>query len=170
MNFKKSFILTFSILIISGLVGCSFITYKEKDEDITSIPKDILDNIIKEYVEPISVETFNGGKSFCDYIIIDSDNDGNKINIYLWLLAQEYFVQDSKLLEGAGGEFSAVLTVEQNGNNYKFLNCDISRAIDLKESLNIFPENVRKKASQNSVFDEASLSKIESKAKNYFNK
>jgi hypothetical protein len=172
MHFKKIFICSFFMLISLSLVSCSVIKPIKQDNDIKSMPvsKDTLDDIIKEHVESISVEPLNGGKPFCDYIIIDSEKAGNKINIYLWILAQEYFMQDSKLMKGTGGEFSAILILEQNDNDYKFLDCNISRAIDEEQSLNIFPKNIREKAKENSTFGESSLSKIERKAEVYFNK
>ena len=168
MFLKKGLKISFFILICISLASCTIIKSKVENKNSELIPNEKLDLIIKNNVEPISIETFNGGKAFCDYKIIESNKDGNEIKLYMLILAQEYFKEDSELKKGAGGNFTAVLTLEESNGEYKFINCDISNAIEQEESINIFPEDIREKA-KNITFSVDSVSKIEERAREYFN-
>lgn len=175
MGFKKIAIYFSLVIVCLNLTSCSFIEPVPKKsldkitkEHVEHIPKEALDRIIKEHVEPISVKPSFGGKPFCDYKIIDSEKNDNTIKIYLWLMAQEYYVENDKLVEGTGGGFSAVLTIKQEDNNYKYVDCNISRAVETEESLKIFPKSIRKKANEKSTFEKSSLDKIQKDAETYF--
>ena len=89
--------------------------------------------------------------------------------MYMLILAQEYFKEASELKKGVGGNFTAVLTLEESNGEYKFINCDISKAIEQEESINIFPEDIREKA-KNITFSADSVNRIEERAREYFNK
>ncbi|WP_190285326.1 hypothetical protein [Clostridium sp. JN-1] len=168
MNYRKIGIYSLIITLLA-VIGCSSIQpASPKQEAAAPIPKYTLDSIIKKNVEPTSIPLSFGGKAFCDYKVIDSEKDNSTIKIYLFLLAQEYYVKDNKLLMGTGGDFTAVLTVKQENNNYKFVNCNISRAEETDESLKIFPKSVRKKAAKDPGFDDSSLKKLQKDAETYF--
>ncbi|WP_294189350.1 hypothetical protein [uncultured Clostridium sp.] len=169
MFIKKGLKISFLIFICISLASCTIIRSKEENKNNELIPNEKLDLIIKNNVEPISIETFNGGKAFCDYKIIGSNKDGNEIKMYMLILAQEYFKEASELKKGVGGNFTAVLTLEESNGEYKFINCDISKAIEQEESINIFPEDIREKA-KNITFSADSVNRIEERAREYFNK
>ncbi|MBV4446146.1 hypothetical protein KM799_05975 [Clostridium tyrobutyricum] len=162
----------FLILMIALMTsGCSLIKSQTLKQATPPIPQATLDNIIKKYVEPISVKPSFGGKAFCDYKIIDSTKKYNMIDIYISLLGQEYYIKNNKLYEGTGGVFYAVLTIKEQNNNYNFVNCNISRAEEEEDSLKIFPEAVRKKlgkSSERNYFNNFSSNKIRKKAEAYF--
>lgn len=183
MKSKLTFILiTLSILLIVS--SCAkktenvknTTTHKEtstlnkssKQEVVTPIPKYTLDSIIKKNVEPTSIPLSFGGKAFCDYKVIASEKDNNMIKIYLSLRAQEYYVKNNKLFMGTGGDFYAILMVKQQNNNYKFVNCTISRADEPDDAVKIFPKSVRKKALKSPSFDDSSSKKLQKDAETYF--
>jgi hypothetical protein len=151
--------------------SCSLIKSQALKQETQPIPQATLDNIIKKYVEPISVKPSFEGKAFCDYKIIDSTKKDDMIHIYISLLGQEYYTKNNKLYEGTGGVFYAILTIKEQNNNYNFVNCNISRAEEEEDSLRIFPKSVRKKlgkSSERNYFNNFSSSKVRQKAEAYF--
>ncbi|WP_251861343.1 hypothetical protein [Clostridium sp. Marseille-Q2269] len=175
MLFKRTIKWIFLIIMSLGLIGCRFVKPINPSKALEEypIPKNSLDKIINEHVEPISVKPSFGGKPFCNYTIIGSDKNNNTIKIYLILLAQEYYIKDDKLVEGTGGEFDGILTIKQENNNYKFIDCNISQQIQTEESIKIFPKHIRKKALKihmESSSSDSSIKKIEKKAETYFKK
>ncbi len=151
--------------------SCSLIKSETLKQAASPIPQATLNNIIKKYVEPISVKPSFGGKAFCDYKIIDSVKKDDILHIYISLLGQEYYTKNNKLYEGTGGVFYAILTIKAQNNNYNFVNCNISRAEEEEDSLKIFPETVRKKlgkSSERDYFNNFSSNKVRQKAEIYF--
>lgn len=162
---KKLYIYVFLILLFLGFIGYFFI----RPSQTLAISQPTLDKIIKENVQPISIKPCFGGTPFCDYKIISFEKNNNKIKLYLWILAQEYYIKNNSLLKGSGGEFSAIVTIKKEGNKFKFLNCNISREIETYRSLNIFPKSIRNKALRMSSMNE-STEKIQKNAQTYFRK
>lgn len=151
--------------------GCSLIKSQTLKQAISPIPQAALDNIIKKYVESISVKPSFGGKAFCDYKIIDSTKKDDMLHIYISLLGQEYYTKNNKLYEGTGGVFYAILTIKEQNNSYNFVNCNISRAEEEEDALKIFPGDVRKKLSESrerDYFNNFSSNKVRQKSEAYF--
>ncbi|URZ16355.1 hypothetical protein [Clostridium felsineum] len=159
---KKKLVLYFVLIILC--IGIATYFYKKSSRKVP-IPSYTLDKIIKHNVEPTSIKTYFGGKPFCDYKVIDFDQQGKKIKVYIWLVAEEYYLKDNKVTEGTGGVFPAFVTIEKRGNKYNFINCKISREEETDEALEIFPKNIRSKASRLSQIDDTSVKKA---AEHYF--
>jgi hypothetical protein len=164
---KKSYMYIFPIILCLGLISFLYVKSVKSDKSV-SIPKYTLDKIVKENIQPISLKPSFGGKIFCDYKIISSEKNNNKIELYLWILAQEYYINNNKLVKGTGGQFPAVLIIKKENNKYKFISCNISRAEETDESINIFPKSIRNKALQLSKIDTDSIKNIQKDAENYF--
>jgi|GEM_PF-1885546 len=170
MSIKKIFICIFLIIITLNLTNCSIIQSSKSTKSVKEkiIPKHTLDKIIKENIEPICIPTSFGGKSFCTYKIIDLEKKGNAIRIYVWLLCEEFYVKNNKLTMGTGAEFPSIIIIAKENNNYKFINCSISRIPSEEDSLEIFPKSIRKKAIQESRLNDTLLKEPLKDAKIYF--
>lgn len=170
MSIKKIFICIFLFIISLTLTDCSIIKSTESIKPVKEIliPKHTLDKIIKENVEPICIPMSFGGKPFCTYKVIDLEKKDNTIKIYVWLLCEEFYVKNNKLIMGTGAEFPSVIVITKENNNYKFINCNISRIPSEEESLKIFPKSIRKKAIQESKLDDTLLNEPTQNAKIYF--
>lgn len=170
MFIKKVFIYFSLIILTLTLTSCSMIHSIKPTNSIvkTPVPQYVLDKIIKEKVEPISTPTSCGGRPFCVYKIISYEKTNNIIKVYLSLFAQEYYVKNNRLLSGSGGQSPAILILKKDNNNYKFVTCNISTAAGLQDSLQIFPQNIRKKVAEASEPDSTLLNYLKKKAANYF--
>jgi hypothetical protein len=169
MNRKKTFT-CITIISIFILIFCySIILHLNSKKSKVIIPISNLNSIFEKYVKPISINPSFGGKVFSDYKVIDSNKKDDLINVYISLFSQEYYVKNNKLYKGTGGNFYAIITVRQVYNSYKFINCNISRSEEEKESLKIFPKSIRKKViNREAYFNDFSLDKIQKKAEEYF--
>lgn len=163
---KKPYVYILLILLCFGLISYFFIK-QSHSVPTAPISQPTLDKIIKENIQPISIRPCFGGTPFCDYKIISFEKNNDKIKLYLWLLAQEYYIKNNNLAKGSGAEFSAIVTIKKERNEFKFVNCNISHEIETYRSLNIFPKSIRKKALQMSSM-ESSTEKIQRNAKTYF--
>jgi len=76
----------------------------------------ISSEMIKEFlIEKIGASAY-GGKVFCAYQIIGTEQENQTIKIYLWVLVQEYYVAKQSMLEGAAtSEPVAVFVIMRNG-------------------------------------------------------
>ncbi|WP_434282402.1 hypothetical protein [Clostridium botulinum] len=173
MWFKKTFIYVFLMIMSLNITSCSFVepinpTKSIKEiQAITPIPKSSLDNIVKKYVGPEGMQPHFGGKTFYDYKIIDSEKSDDIIKIYLYLIGQEYYIEDDKLLEGTGGADYATVTIKKENNNYKLVSYEVSKLLEAEESVKIFPKSIRKKALRTNT---PSFKNVEKEAKTYFKK
>lgn len=163
---KKIFLTLVTILIFINLINCTGIK-RIHEKPIISI--NILDNIIKENVEPTSLEPNFGGKIFCDYMIIDTEKNSDTLKIYLYLYIQEYYLKDGELELGTGEITPAVLTVKQQDDEYLFLDCSISHEAETNESIKNFPKKIQKKYLSSGPFCGQSETTTEYRAKKYFN-
>ena len=166
MSFKKISIYICFITMSLVFIGCTAI------KPITSnnekyISKKALDKIVKENVEPISIKPNFGGNPFCVYEIIDSEKDKDIINVYIHLLGQEFYVENNNVIKGTGGVFPAIITIKKENEEYKFLNCNISRSEETEQALEIFPKAIRKKA-RHFYVSKSQLSEMQRNAENYF--
>jgi hypothetical protein len=59
-----------------------------------------------------------GGKVFCGYQPFGMGNDGQKIQLYLWIVCQEYYWSGDGLKEGTGMSLPVVLFVEFRRGRY----------------------------------------------------
>jgi len=69
-------------------------------------------------VEKIGV-TSSGGKVFCAYEpLADMDEKGNRIYLYVWVLCQEYYLNQQGLEKGTGSSLPVAITMERKGDSY----------------------------------------------------
>ncbi|MEG2848426.1 MAG: hypothetical protein RR904_06665 [Bacilli bacterium] len=173
MALKKNYVI--SIIIIGTLLifFCYFYFNNINKSELNInyekyISEKNLENIIDNNVAPsiLNEEKINDKeKTFCDFKVIDISKNNDNINVYLWILAQNFSVKNNKLIEGVGGEFPVILKLKEENNDFKFINYDISKALEESESIKIFPKSVRKKATENEILNE---SLIQNKANTYF--
>ncbi len=77
--------------------------------------------IIKDYLtEQIGVSSF-GGKVFSAYQVMGMEPAGEFTKIYLWVLVQEYYVDQQALQMGTGTSEPAVLFVQMQDGAYRIV-------------------------------------------------
>jgi len=114
--------LTLFVLFAFLFNACSTSTQKATATEIgtprltSNIDQIISPGDIKDFlVEKIGVSAF-GGKVFCAYQIMGTEQDSQMTKIYLWVLLQEYYITQHSLEEGTGiSEPVAIFVKMQNG-------------------------------------------------------
>lgn len=165
VSFKKRMIFIIVVLCL-GIVGGFYFLRTKK----APIPQYALDKIVKEKVEPISLETYFGGKVFCVYKVAGYEENSNIIKGYIKVWAQEFYVHNNSLLTcGSETELPTILSIKKSGSSYKFVSCRICRAEETKEGLKMFPGSFSEKLSR-LTFTVDLEEKLKSEAKAYFKK
>lgn len=161
---KKIIIIVLIIAIVASAIGVYFYT---NQKEALPLPKTALDNIVEENVAPLAFKPNFGGKIFGAYNLIASEKTGDTIKIYMYLVAEEYYVKDNKILKGTAGAFPTIVVVKQDGNKYIYEKAIISRVEEEEEANNIFPKAVQRKA--RGMSEEPDNDNTFQQAKKYFN-
>jgi hypothetical protein len=83
------------------------------------VEKFVSKQYIKDYLALQVGDANFGGKVFCGYQPFGLGNDGQKFQLYLWIVCQEYYWSGKGLTKGTGMSLPAVLYVEWQGGRYK---------------------------------------------------
>jgi hypothetical protein len=79
------------------------------------VEKFVSKQYIKDYLElQVGIKS-HGGKVFCGYEPMGMRNDGQQIQLYLWIACSEYYWSDQGLKTGTAISIPAVLFVEWRG-------------------------------------------------------
>ena len=92
--------------------------------------------VISAYlVERVGEASF-GGQVFCAYEpLADSREVGGHVDVYLWVLCQEYYLSGQALEAGTGSSLPIALSLEANGDTYAIVEHRIPGEISLTEEL-----------------------------------
>jgi hypothetical protein len=108
---------------------------------IDNIDQIISPEEIKEFlIGKIGASAF-GGKIFCAYQVMGTDQENQTIKIYLWVLVQEYYVSKQSLQEGTATSEPVVLFVTIQNGKYQIF--DYKDAGESYQYLTVnFPPNI----------------------------
>jgi hypothetical protein len=130
---------------------------------------------IKDYLAlQVGARTM-GGKVFCGYQPLGIGNDGKNIQLYLWVLCQEYYWGNGGLKKGTGISIPVVLFVELRLAGYEIVNYDEPHpGFNLPSSS--FPPEIRnfilvdlaKSPDEQQTWAKAISQEVEQEAKAYF--
>jgi len=163
------------ILVIFILAGCQKSALaKTEAEDILNIVE------MQNYLAKEIGETSFGGVAFCAYDVLQAERDAQNINIYLWVVCQEYYQNDQGLERGTGVSLPVAVYLGNENETYSILDHRASEGFGeelAQEYKDIFPRSVRKKMENNTVEEIneynlriGKLNKInEENAQEYFN-
>jgi hypothetical protein len=121
----KRYLLNFLTFLNLALVGCQWTL----NDQGNGIPLEQFSSIesIKDYLNTNVAITGFGGKPYCAYEVLDAQQDGKNINIYLWTVCQEYYSDKQKLRQGTGAVLPVALVMQRNGNNLSVLDHRVPR-------------------------------------------
>jgi hypothetical protein len=118
---KRWRLLLMSVFIIV-LVGCQTVNPGDGSISISGLPA----NTILDYlVVNIGISTF-GGKVFCAYEPLNAQQETNR-KIYLWVLCQEYYVEEGALIAGTGISVPVALLYQEQNGTYKIVDYRVPR-------------------------------------------
>lgn len=143
-NVKFFLVVIFIVIIVcGGFLGWRYL--RTLTEEI--INHDIFREIIKDYLEKnIGVVGF-GGEVFCAHEVFGGEKRGITITEYLWVMCQEYYLENDNLKEGTGSSLPVALILQKEEDIYKVINHKTPRdgnyySQDIRE---IFPEKYHAK-------------------------
>ncbi|MDD7796038.1 hypothetical protein [Clostridium sp. 'White wine YQ'] len=160
---KRTFMIT--TLFISVII-ISLIIYNNSLNTV-NVPSDVIENIVKNDVEPTAGLKSFGGKVFCDYSIVISEEKYGEINVYLWLYSQELYVDSNKIKSGTGTIDPAVLHLKKEDNTYILKTFYVSSEAAGSDSMRKFPLRVRNKFKSNN-YNFSYDTKLYDRAREYF--
>lgn len=107
------------------------------------------------YLESHTVQPSFGGKVFCEYSLLGTDDTSKE---YVSALCQEQYVKNGAIEAGTGYATSAVLTYQMMNGQKTYTNIamptDANFVADVKR---LFPANIQKVLLKNGVFFDATL-------------
>jgi hypothetical protein len=121
----KKYLFSFLMFVTLALVGCQ----EASDNQGKSISLEQFSSVqsIKNYLNANVASTGFGGKPYCAYEVLDAQQEGENINIYLWTVCQEYYSDKQKLRQGTGSVLPVALAMQRNGSNLDVLDHRVPR-------------------------------------------
>jgi hypothetical protein len=68
-------------------------------------------------VENIGIASF-GGQVFCSYEVLDTEQEGIKVDVYVWALCEEHYLVDNSLETGTASSLPVALHLQKSDNEY----------------------------------------------------
>ena len=106
--------------------------------------------VVKTYLEENIWKLNRGGKAFCAYEIL-GEKGGLDIHQYLWVLCEEYYLENSKLKLGGGTSLPVAITLRKENNVYEVISHEVPGAGSLygEDIERIFPKYIQNKIFSN---------------------
>lgn len=130
---------------------------------------------IKDYLALQVGDANFGGKVFCGYQPFGLGNDGQKIQMYLWIVCQEYYWSGDGLQKGSGMSLPVVLIVEWQRGRYKIVDYkDPGNGFELlkqnfpPEIQNFLTIDLNKPQGMSQNWVKTALQEVEQEARAYF--
>jgi hypothetical protein len=139
------------MITMLGLVACQNANQREKN--VIAIEQFQSASSIKDYLQTKVASVGFGGKPYCAYEVLAAEPVSDNINLYLWALCQEYYLDKQTLQQGTGSSFPIALTIEQTNSAFNVLSHQVpSDGASYTEDINtIFPEKFRQEISPESA-------------------
>ncbi|MBL4933620.1 hypothetical protein [Clostridium paridis] len=160
---KHPFMTTLLFILV---IIISLIIYNNSLNTV-NVPSNVIENIVKNDLEPTAGVKSFGGKVFCDYSIVISEEKYGEINVYLWLYSQELYVDSNQIKSGTGTIDPAVLHLKKENSTYALKDFYISTEAAGSDSMRKFPIRVRNKFKSNN-YNFSYDTKLYDRAKEYF--
>jgi hypothetical protein len=102
------------LMVVILLAGCC---PAKQDDGSATIIKDVLlvENIDGYLAKNVGTSGF-GGKVFCAYEPLNAQAEGK---IYLWVLCEEYYLEQGALMPGSGASLPVALLVQESNGRYE---------------------------------------------------
>jgi hypothetical protein len=108
------------LLLIVILTACSPLT--------AELPRnaDYLAPVEGYLVENIGIASF-GGQVFCSCEVLDTEQEGIKVDVYVWALCEEYYLVENSLNMGTGSSLPVALHLQETGSEYRLLSYEVPK-------------------------------------------
>src|SRR5438876_11088059 len=96
----------FSVLLTAGFFLMSCHAQQLSSEMLTAHQRELaaqLKNVTKDYLVTKIGMSALGGKVFCEYKVLDLEENGENINEYVYTICQEYYLKGNGQLEKGTG-------------------------------------------------------------------
>lgn len=130
---------------------------------------------IKDYLALQVGDANFGGKVFCGYQPFGLGNNGQKNQLYLWIVCQEYYWSGDGLKKGSGMSLPVVLFVEWQRGRYKIVDYkDAGNGFELlkqnfpPEIQNFLTIDLEKSQEMSQNWVKTALQEVEQEAQAYF--
>jgi hypothetical protein len=82
-----------------------------------------------------------GGQVFCSYEVLDTKQENINIDVYVWVLCEEYYLDDNALKMGTGSSLPVALHLQKVDSEYRLLSYEVPKdGTEYGPSIkNIFP-------------------------------
>lgn len=107
------------IFLTIALIGCQ----QASNDRGKTIPLEQFSSMqsIRDYLSTNIASTGHGGKPYCAYEVLDTQQEGENINVYLWAVCQEYYSDKQNLRQGTSASLPVALVMQKNDNNLSVL-------------------------------------------------
>jgi hypothetical protein len=85
---------------------------------------DILAPVENALMENIGQTSF-GGKVFCSYDVLGSEARSDGMDVYVWALCGEYYLDNGVLTLGTGSSMPVAIHMQKAGRVYEVVSCEI---------------------------------------------
>jgi hypothetical protein len=105
------------LTIITLFIGCtnSYYQVSDKQKGLAQSLAGMTDAYLTENIG----KTGFGGKTFCTYKTLDIEEAKQGVNEYLYVVCQEYYLNDGHLKAGTGTGLPVVLSLQKENQTYK---------------------------------------------------
>jgi hypothetical protein len=120
----KKYLLKCWVLILLSLMGCQQALKEDNSilaEKFNSVPS------IREYLSAHVASTGFGGEPYCAYEVLDAEQNDEAIALYLWVVCQEYYLEQQAYRQGTGASLPAALVVHTRNESIQVVGHRVPR-------------------------------------------
>lgn len=115
---SKSSLVFITAIAALLIAGCQCVAQLKPLDDVLSDP--MLEERINDYlVENVSIIGF-GGEAYCAYEYLNADQGGDG-EIYIWVLCQEFYLDQGSVVEGSGISLPVALQTEEKNDQLEVI-------------------------------------------------